>query len=548
MATSTPTASPTWHTTERPAEVEILFNEGSGRFGGGKKNQQRATPWKCPESLAVGDLDQDGRDDIALLAANDLVSFTRQLPGVFSEPVCVPHTASNPRLLKLLDLDGNGALDLVILDGGTDHPIHVRFATSEKKLGPEQRFQIECPRAIAFGQIDGKGGEEILTIENQSGRGRVLHARRIDYRRTEQVGPADLLRPFPGKRPRPGRWPLAISTATSGRMSWLPTRTTHRSGSIARAARSGLDAGQSFPGLLGGRIVHLADLDRDGKDEVYVLSEQEKQVGRASWRTADHLSAPLPITGEPVAMDLDDLDGDKIPELVYVAKRKPRKLALIRLILRALKRDASGNFKPTPGTARRTVNIAGLTRLPGQPGDDRRQSRRHHRHPDLHRVRLPVCCWAERAASPGFHRQPRPDGSRHPGRPEPDGPQAARRLIVAQNTFARHISLDPKVSGKSRTSSIRAGARPRSRRRGTRCRWRRHQRGRPARPHQPVAAFPRAARRALPPRRHALGRLDRVRGVHVADFDGDGRDDLLIAGSDRFGVSRPGARDSGSRR
>ncbi len=29
-------------------------------------------------------------------------------------------------------------------------------------------------------------------------------------------------------------------------------------------------------------------------------------------------------------------------------------------------------------------------------------------------------------------------------------------------------------------------------------------------------------------------------GLHVADFDGDGRDDLLIAGSDRFGVLQTG--------
>ena len=29
-------------------------------------------------------------------------------------------------------------------------------------------------------------------------------------------------------------------------------------------------------------------------------------------------------------------------------------------------------------------------------------------------------------------------------------------------------------------------------------------------------------------------------GMHVADFDGDGRDDLLIAGSDRFGVLQTG--------
>ena len=36
-----------------------------------------------------------------------------------------------------------------------------------------------------------------------------------------------------------------------------------------------------------------------------------------------------------------------------------------------------------------------------------------------------------------------------------------------------------------------------------------------------------------------LGSLN-FQGMHVADLDGDGRDDLLIAGSDRFGVLQTG--------
>ena len=69
-----------------------------------------------------------------------------------------PHTAGSPWLIKGVDLDGNGAKDLVIIDTESDHPIHVRFATDEKKLGPEQRFALDVPRAVAFGQIDGQGG------------------------------------------------------------------------------------------------------------------------------------------------------------------------------------------------------------------------------------------------------------------------------------------------------------------------------------------------------------------------------------------------------
>ena len=181
-----------------PAEVEILFNEGAGRFGSPKKiNTGDAV--QRPSALAVGDLDQDGRDDLVLLAEKELIFVYQTAPGILSEPERVPHTAGNPWLIKLVDLDGDGAKDLVILDSEGDHPIHVRFATGEKKLGPEQRFALEVPRAIAFGKIDDKPGEEILVLEGQSGRAKVLDARPVGRRRRRQTRAPGVLRPASGQ-------------------------------------------------------------------------------------------------------------------------------------------------------------------------------------------------------------------------------------------------------------------------------------------------------------------------------------------------------------
>ena len=408
-----------------PAEVEILFNEGPGRFGGSKKINT-GDALEAPGGLAVGDLDQDGRDDIALLAENDLIFVYQTASGVLSEPERVPHTASNPRLLKLVDLDGNGALDLVILDGGTDHPIHVRFATDEKKLGPEQRFQVEAPRAIAFGQIDGRGGEEILTIENQSGRGRVLT---LDESATDEQNKWGRLIFFGlpqgsdrgrslavGDLDGDKRKDVVVSDPANAQV-WL-----YRQG-----GRSGLSAGQSFPGLLGGRIVHLADLDHDGKDEVYVLSEQEKQIGRSTMENGRiTFPSPLPITGEPVAMDLGDLDGDKNPELVYIAKGKAAKRhRCVRF---------AGSEAGCLGHLQGVLLGPGGTRdhrRPERPargrGDDRRQSRRLDGFPGLRRIWLADL--ADRQAGPAaesLHRQPWPDGGRDAGRSELDGPERPR--------------------------------------------------------------------------------------------------------------------------
>ena len=115
-------------------------------------------------------------------AEKELVFVYQTATGVLSEPERVPHTASSSWLIKAIDIDGDKAKDLVIVDTEGDHPIHIRFATDEKKLGPEQRFALDMPHAIAFGQVDGKGGNEILVLEGQSGRAGT-HARPVIGRR-----------------------------------------------------------------------------------------------------------------------------------------------------------------------------------------------------------------------------------------------------------------------------------------------------------------------------------------------------------------------------
>ena len=78
-----------------PAEVEILFNEGQGQFGNPKKiNTGEAV--ERASALTVGDLDQDGRDDIVLLGENELIFVYQTAPGTLCEPERVPHTAEQP--------------------------------------------------------------------------------------------------------------------------------------------------------------------------------------------------------------------------------------------------------------------------------------------------------------------------------------------------------------------------------------------------------------------------------------------------------------------
>ena len=185
-----------------PAEVEILFNEGKGHFGNPKKINTGDAVQRSA-ALAVADYDQDGRDDLALLAEKELIFVYQTAPGVLGEPERAPHTAGSPWLINGVDIDGNGAKDLVIIDSESDHPIHIRFATDEKKLGPEQRFALDVPRAVAFGQIDGQGGSEILGARRDLGPRQGADARPGVRRRGQQARAAGLFRAAAGYRARP---------------------------------------------------------------------------------------------------------------------------------------------------------------------------------------------------------------------------------------------------------------------------------------------------------------------------------------------------------
>ncbi len=127
-----------------PAELVVMYNAGGGTF----ENSRRIDTGEAVENgaaLAVGDLNRDDRDDIALLASGEIITILQQEGGRLGEPERLPHTANNPALIRIVDLDGDGGKDLVLLEGSDDDPIRVRFGTESGKLGPEQRFEVESP-------------------------------------------------------------------------------------------------------------------------------------------------------------------------------------------------------------------------------------------------------------------------------------------------------------------------------------------------------------------------------------------------------------------
>lgn len=520
-----------------PAEVQILFNEGEGKFGEPKRiNSGEAL--ESSNALAVGDLDQDGRDDIALITEGELILIHQTSPGTLSEPERVPHTASNPLMVKLRDLNGDGAVDLVILDGGTDHPIHVRFGSEEKKLGPERRFAIEPPRSIAFGQIDGKPGSEVLTVENQSGRGKVYKFEEAAHDADQKWGRLIFLG-LPKGSER-GRALAAGDLDGDKKKDVVVTEPANAQVWVYRQTeKSGLSAGESFPSLLGAKEVALADLDGDGRDEVYVLSEQEKQIGRSRFEDGRlSFPTPLPIKGEPVTMGLAELEPSKPPAIVYASRTNP---GGDQFELRAVRLGESGQFEEAKFGPAEAVAIKGLS---GAPTAIRAFDVNHDGRVDLILFSAfgpPILLvgGADGSLAPFTEGLGPLGGATASGlsRMDLDGPA----LIVAQNTFARHVALDAKGQWevKDQYNASRGSAQIQGAAAldvtgdgGT-----------------DVVLLDKSTKSLLflTPKEGVyrqvgslpLGQIN-FEGLLVGDFNGDGRDDLLIAGSDRFAILETG--------
>jgi hypothetical protein len=518
-----------------PAELIVVFNKGGAEFG----DTRRFNTGEAVESgtaLTVGDLNRDGKDDLALLTATEVVTILQQPGGRLADPERLPHTSTTPRILKAVDLDGDGGDDLVILDGGNDDPIRVRFSGAGGKLGPEGRFTTESPRAIAFANLDGRPGVELLAIEGQSGRARVLT---LDESDEEGVGserkPRLIFYPLPRGDNR-GR-SLAIGDLDGdGKSDVVVTDPANAQFIVYRQGKGGLGTAQTFPGLAGGKTVRTASLGGAGKAEVVVLSEAEKQVGRSVLNDG-RLSFPeaLPTSGEPVALEVADLDGDKVPEVLYAVSTG--KEGAEAYALRGLKREASGSFIPFRWGQDDSVAIKGLSNSPtairvvDANGDKQADilAFRDYATPILllGRADEPP---AAAGGSPGPLVGATPAGVATPV-------HAGAGLLIAQSTYARDVVLDKGGQWKVRdqynagrgSAQIVGAAALDLDGDGT-----------------PEIALLDKNRKALlflerkdgvyrPGGQLSVGPLD-FQGMHVADLDGDGRDDLLLAGTDRFAV------------
>lgn len=304
-----------------PKELVVLYNDGKGGWNTPKR-------WPIddaqlnPNGMTHGDLNNDHREDLVLLADSHLYVFYQSADHKLGEPEKIPFSGA-VKAVQILDINADQRLDVLLVNWDSPNPFRFRLQGEAGQLGPETHFSLPPIRSYWADDLDADGRAEVITIAQQSGRAQISM---FTQRPAEpllgtlkqgqfQVLP---LKRNPDKAPRGMGWAdvnqdqlsdLLVAEPNSGQLSVY-----------LQQSKGGLAEARSFPTLTGVSEISVADWDGDGRPEIFLLSAAERQVG-VTQRDADG-RVPFPtmisLEGKPLAMAVAPLQSGGRPMLAVI--------------------------------------------------------------------------------------------------------------------------------------------------------------------------------------------------------------------------------------
>ncbi len=306
-----------------------------------------------PRSVAIGDLDGDGKPDLAVTNFDlHTVSVYRNTAtagsvgtGSFAAKADFT-TGANPISVAIGDVDGDGRLDLAVANLGTASVSVLRNTATAGSIGTGS-FVAKVdfaagvgPRSVAIGDLDGNGKPDLAVANSNSNTVSVLRNTAI----TGSVSTGSFTAKvdfatgsFPvsvaiGDVDGDGKPDLAVANQGSNTVSVF--RNTATAGSISTGSFiAKMDFFTGFTPI----SVAIGDLDRDGKFDLAVVNYSSNTVSilrntatSGSVSTGSFAARVDFATGSfPYSVAIGDVDGDGKPDLA-VANYGSNTVSVIR--------------------------------------------------------------------------------------------------------------------------------------------------------------------------------------------------------------------------
>lgn len=283
-----------------------------------------------PKSVSIGDIDGDGKADLAVAHYSGIISVYRNTStsGTVSFAtridVVAAATGSGSIALKISDIDGDGKQDLIVANYTQSYVSILRntSTTGTISFASKVDFASRLSFSLSIGDIDGDGKPDLVmgnrdsnsisVLRNTSTLGEINFASNLEYATIGSTLNMVSIGDIDGDNK-----PDIVACGSTG---WI-FRNTSTSGSISFAA-------QSFSGAASS--ISIGDIDGDGKPDVVTTGGTTMSVFRnTSIIGTISLATKVDFTAGAGDNCIADVDGDGKPDLV-VANQSGSSTSVLR--------------------------------------------------------------------------------------------------------------------------------------------------------------------------------------------------------------------------
>lgn len=303
-----------------PKELIVIYNQGTNDWSAPKR-------WPIEDGLfdanglTAGDLNGDGRTDLVLLAENHVYLIPQNEDHTLGEAEKIPLAAA-ARSVQVLDIDGDGRRDLLLVNFDSATPFRFRLQNTDGQLGPEIYFKLPPIHSYWGDNLEAGKQTFVVTVAANSGRAQISQFTRKPAETLAGEFKQGQFQVLPlGKTDKAKRGLQWADVNGDGRTDLLVAEPERGQLSIYLQKPDGsLGAPRAYPTLAGVSDIAVADWDGDGKAEIFLLSADEKQVGVTRFDASGRLPFPelISFDGKPLVLAVGALQPDAKPTLAVI--------------------------------------------------------------------------------------------------------------------------------------------------------------------------------------------------------------------------------------